>query len=139
MDEPLSLGSSAYGALLGIEPLDDDPDHARARIEVRDELRQPVGLMHGGVLSSVIEELCSRVTQMRTFSDGMVASGQSIEVSFLRPVTKGAAEIRASARHRGRTTWVWDAEVRDEDEKLCALGRMTVALRLLPAKAVGDR
>ena len=37
--------------------------------------------------------------------------GQSISVNFIRPVTAGHAEVRARARHRGRTTWVWDAEV----------------------------
>ena len=39
--------------------------------------------------------------------------GQSINVSFMRPITEGHAEVRAHARHRGRTTWVWEAEVRD--------------------------
>ena len=41
----------------------------------------------------------------------MIAMGQSIDVSFIRPITEGPAEVSARARHRGRTTWVWDAEV----------------------------
>ena len=40
--------------------------------------------------------------------------GQSINVSFMRPVTEGTIEVLARARHRGRTTWVWEAEVRDD-------------------------
>ena len=59
----------------------------------------------------------------------MIAMGQSIDVSFLRPVTEGDAEVRAVARHRGRTTWVWEAEVLDDDGKLCALAQMTIAVR----------
>ena len=59
----------------------------------------------------------------------MAAIGQTIDVSFLRPITEGAAEVRARVRHRGRTTWVWEAEVVDSEERLCALGRMTVAVR----------
>jgi 1,4-dihydroxy-2-naphthoyl-CoA hydrolase len=58
--------------------------------------------------------------------------GQSISVSFIRPVTEGGAEVTARARHRGRTTWVWDAEVVDDAGKICALAQMTIAIRPRP-------
>lgn len=125
------LPPSRFDELLHTEWLDDDPDHARARVEVRDELRQPVGLLHGGVISSVIESLCSRATAIANAGDGMMAMGQSIEVSFLRPTTEGAVEVSAVARHRGRTTWVWEAEARNSDGGLCALAKMTIAVRPL--------
>jgi uncharacterized protein (TIGR00369 family) len=120
---------SHFDQLIGTEWLDDDPDHARVRVELRDELRQPVGLLHGGVMSSLVESVCSRATALATMGDGMIAMGQSISVSFIRPVTEGGAEVRARARHRGRTTWVWDAEVLNDEEKLCALAQMTIAVR----------
>jgi uncharacterized protein (TIGR00369 family) len=123
---------SHFDALIGTEWLDDDPEHARARIPVRDELRQPVGLMHGGVMSSLIESVCSRATALAVLDDGTAAMGQSISVSFIRPITAGHAEVKAQARHRGRTTWVWDAEVTDADGKLCALAQMTIAVRPRP-------
>lgn len=121
--------ASPFDELLQTEWLDDDPDHARARIAVRDDLRQPVGLLHGGVISAVVESVCSRATTIATAPDEMVAMGQSIDVSFLRSVAEGSVEIHARARHRGRTTWVWEAEVRDSEERVCALARMTVAVR----------
>lgn len=123
---------SHFDQLVGTEWLDDDPDHARVRIELRDELRQPVGLLHGGVLSTLVESICSRATALSVLDDGMAAMGQSISVSFIRPVTEGGAEVKARARHRGRTTWVWDAEVRDDQDRLCALARMTIAVRPPP-------
>ncbi|HKB49959.1 MAG TPA: PaaI family thioesterase [Solirubrobacterales bacterium] len=127
-DDPPGL-LSHFDALIGTEWLDDDPEHARARIPVRDELRQPVGLMHGGVMSSLVESVCSRATALTVLEDGMAAMGQSISVSFMRPITEGHAEVKAQARHRGRTTWVWDAEVLDAEERLCALAQMTIAVR----------
>ncbi len=130
-EEPLSH----FDALVGTEWLDDDPDHARVRLAMRDELRQPVGLMHGGVISTLVESVCSRATALAVLGDGMMAMGQSIGVSFIRPVTEGAAEVRARARHRGRTTWVWDAEVRDSEDRLCALAQMTIAVRPLQTGA----
>jgi 1,4-dihydroxy-2-naphthoyl-CoA hydrolase len=55
--------------------------------------------------------------------------GQSINVSFIRPVTEGHVEALARASHRGRTTWVWDVEVRDAEQRLCATALMTIAVR----------
>jgi 1,4-dihydroxy-2-naphthoyl-CoA hydrolase len=130
MDDPLSH----FDALLGTEWIDDDPDCARARVPVRDELRQPVGLLHGGVFSTVVESVCSRATALAVLGDGMAAMGQSISVSFIRPITAGHAEVKARARHRGRTTWVWDAEVLDAEDRVCALAQMTIAVRPLPQR-----
>ena len=101
---------------------------------MRDELRQPVGLLHGGVMSTLVESICSRATALAVLGDGMMAMGQSISVSFIRPITEGSAEVEAKARHRGRTTWVWDAEVKDDQGRLCALAQMTIAVRPLPKR-----
>lgn len=123
---------SRFDELIGTEWISDDPDGAVARFKVRDELRQPVGLIHGGVFSTVVESLCSRATALAVLPDGMNCMGQSISVSFLRSLTEGSAEVRAVARHRGRTTWVWQAEVVDHQERLCVTAQMTVAVRPLP-------
>jgi uncharacterized protein (TIGR00369 family) len=125
---------SPFDALVGTEWLDDDPDRARVRLPIRDELLQPVGLLHGGVMSTLVESTCSRATAVAVFADGMIAMGQSINVNFIRPVTAGAVEVRARARHRGRTTWVWDAEVLDDDGRICAIAQMTIAVRPLPKR-----
>jgi len=123
---------SHFEALVGTEWLDDDPERARVRVEMRDELRQPVGLLHGGVLSTLVESVCSRATALAVMGDGMMAMGQSISVNFIRPVTEGHAEVLAKARHRGRTTWVWEAEISDAEGRLCALAQMTIAVRPIP-------
>jgi 1,4-dihydroxy-2-naphthoyl-CoA hydrolase len=128
VDDPRGLRSH-FDALIGTEWLDDDPERARVRVRVRDDLRQPVGLLHGGVISSLVESVCSRATALAVMGEGMAAMGQSVSVSFIRPITAGHAEVRAVARHRGRTSWVWDAEVIDADGRLCALAQMTIAVR----------
>lgn len=133
-DDPRGL-LSHFDALIGTEWLSDDPADARARVPIRDDLRQPVGLMHGGVMSTLVESVCSRATALAVLDNGMAAMGQSIGVSFIRPITAGHAEVKAQARHRGRTTWVWDAEVLDAEERLCALAQMTIAVRPLPDQA----
>ena len=59
----------------------------------------------------------------------MVAIGQANDTAFLRPITDGYVNARATPRHRGRTTWVWDVEVTDDEGRPCALSRMTIAVR----------
>jgi 1,4-dihydroxy-2-naphthoyl-CoA hydrolase len=132
MNEESSEPRSAFDELIGTEWLDDDPDHARLRLKVRDDLKQPIGLLHGGVLSTLVESLCSRATAIAVYEDGMAAMGQSIQVNFLRPITEDTVEVRASARHRGRSPWVWEAEVRDGSDRLAALAQMTIAVRPIP-------
>ena len=83
-------------------------------------------------MSTLIESVCSRATAGAVYDEGMAAMGQSIEVSFIRPVTDGGAEVRAQARHRGRTTWLWQVEVVNDEGKPCALAQMTIAVRPRP-------
>ena len=133
MNEDAEVKPVHFDELIGTEWVSDDPDDARVRLPIRDELRQPFGLMHGGVMSTLVESVCSRATAGAVWEDGMAAMGQSIDLSFIRPVTQGAVEVRAKARHRGRTTWIWDCEVVNGEGKLCALARMTIAVRPRPA------
>ncbi|HET8565238.1 MAG TPA: PaaI family thioesterase [Solirubrobacterales bacterium] len=132
MNDDAEVKALHFDELVGTEWLSDDPDDARVRLQVRDELRQPFGLMHGGVMSTLVESVCSRATAGAVYEEGLAAMGQSIDISFIRPVTDGAVEVRAKVRHRGRTTWIWEAEVLNDEGKLCALARMTVAVRPRP-------
>jgi uncharacterized protein (TIGR00369 family) len=101
----------------------------QARIEVTDDIRQPVGLVHGGVFAAMAESMCSAATWLAVRDDGMAAMGQSNFATFIRPITTGHVHATARPRHRGRTTWVWDVEIADDDDRLCAMVRMTVAVR----------
>jgi 1,4-dihydroxy-2-naphthoyl-CoA hydrolase len=126
---------SPFSGLIGVEWLSNDPDGAQARIEVRDDLKQPYGYLHGGVIMTMIDELCSRSTVIQVIMDGMVALGQSIDISLVRSVAEGSVTVTARARHRGKTTWVWDVEASDDQGRLCALAKVTVAVR--PFEAPG--
>ena len=128
-DDPRFDGVQGFDALYGLEVLEVTEELVRARVAVRDELRQPFGLVHGGVLASIAEALASLGTAAAVLSDGSAAMGSSNSTSFLRPIADGAIHARALRRHRGRTTWVWDVELSDDAGRLCALTRMTIAVR----------
>jgi len=121
-----------FDALYGLEVLEVTEELVRAQVVIRDELRQPFGLVHGGVLASIAETLASLGTMAVVFAKGDAAMGSANNTSFLRPIVDGTIHARALRRHRGRTTWVWDVEITDDAGRLCALTRMTIAVRPLP-------
>jgi uncharacterized protein (TIGR00369 family) len=102
---------------------------ARGRFAVTDAVRQPLGLVHGGVFSALAESLASAATHMAVYGDGHLAVGMSNHTSFLRPITEGTVHGEARRRHRGRTTWIWDVEITDDQGRLCAMSRVTMAVR----------
>jgi 1,4-dihydroxy-2-naphthoyl-CoA hydrolase len=95
--------------------------------------KQPAGLVHGGVYASIAESLASLGTAYAVMADGKMASGMSNQTSFLRPITQGTIHAVATVKHRGRTTWVWEVEMTDDQGHLCVLTRMTIAVREPPA------
>ncbi|MDX6607874.1 MAG: 1,4-dihydroxy-2-naphthoyl-CoA hydrolase, partial [Solirubrobacterales bacterium] len=114
---------------IGVEWIDLDPDNARARITVEQKHLQPFGIVHGGVYASLAESICSAATFGVIREDDMVAMGQSNNTTFLRPIASGHVNASAKTRQRGRTTWVWDVELSDDEGRVCALVRMSVAVR----------
>lgn len=121
--------ASPFDVHIGTEWLDLGPDGACARILVEDHHKQPVGLVHGGVFATLAESICSVATYRAVAGYGMTIMGQSNATTFLRPISAGHLNAVARPRHRGRTTWIWDVEISDDDERLCALARITIAVR----------
>jgi 1,4-dihydroxy-2-naphthoyl-CoA hydrolase len=114
---------------IGVEWIDLDPDNARARIKVEPRHLQPFGIVHGGVYASLAESLCSAATYEAVRENDEVALGMANSTTFLRPISSGHINAAARARQRGRTTWVWDVELSDDEGRVCALVRMTAAVR----------
>jgi 1,4-dihydroxy-2-naphthoyl-CoA hydrolase len=134
-DLPVPYDQS-FDALYGLEIVELGDELALARVPVRDALKQPMGLVHGGVYASIAESLTSLATAQAVVPEGLVAQGLSNQTSFMRPILEGTIHATAHRRHRGRTTWVWDVDITDDEDRLCATSRMTIAVRALrPAPA----
>jgi uncharacterized protein (TIGR00369 family) len=129
MDESWeNLWRVGFDAYYGLEMLEIDTERVVARVPVRPELLQPTGLVHGGVYAAIAESLASLGTGVGVFPEN-VPQGLSNQTSFLRPILEGAINATAVRRHRGRTTWIWDVELSDDQGRLCAVSRMTIAVR----------
>lgn len=124
-------GRDGLGEFIGLEYVDVGDGEVRARVPVDDRILQTAGLVHGGTYAVIAESICSWTTHEAVHSEGMMATGQANQATFLRPITEGHVNATGRTRHRGRTTWVWDVELTDDEGRLCALVRMTVAVRPL--------
>jgi uncharacterized protein (TIGR00369 family) len=121
-----------FDGLYQLEVLEHSDELVRAQVPVRDQVKQAMGLVHGGLYASVAESIASMATAMAVMAEGKMAMGLANQTSFVRPITQGTVHAVARRRHRGRTTWLWDVEFSDDAGRLCALSRMTIAVREAP-------
>ncbi|MTD43298.1 hotdog fold thioesterase [Conexibacter sp. W3-3-2] len=121
-----------FDALYGLVVDEQRDDLVRAHVDIQDHHKQPMGLVHGGLLASIAEAITSMGTARVVIHDGEMAQGLSNQTNFLRPVFGSVIRATATRRHRGRTTWVWEVDITDEQDRLCAIIRMTIAVRPMP-------
>lgn len=87
---------------------------------------QPMGIVHGGVYSTAIESACSIGASIsaRSRDPEMAAVGLENHTTFLRAARGGLLRCVARPLTRGSRTQVWEADVRDEQGRVLASGRV---------------
>ena len=127
--QPVVPWDEGFDALYGLEIDEMGPERATGRVPVRNAIRQPMGLVHGGVYAAMAESIASLATGSGVVPEGLVPQGLSNATNFLRPILEGTIHAVAERRHRGRTTWIWDVEFSDDAGRVCSVSRVTIAVR----------
>jgi 1,4-dihydroxy-2-naphthoyl-CoA hydrolase len=112
---------------LGLEILHVAADRIVARMPVAGNT-QPYGLLHGGATASLCETVASFGTALAVGPDHLVM-GIELNVNHIRAVRDGHVTATGVPLHIGRTTAVWTMEVRDDEDRLVAVSRLTLAIR----------
>jgi 1,4-dihydroxy-2-naphthoyl-CoA hydrolase len=112
---------------IGLEFLESRPDRVVARIPVKGNT-QPYGVLHGGATAALCETVASFGTALAAGPDKAVM-GVELNVNHIRAVREGYVTATGTPLHLGRTTAVWDMRVHDDDGRLVAVSRLTVAIR----------
>ena len=99
-------------------------DEVACEFEVGDEHLQPFGLVHGGVHCGVIETVASIGATLFVRDRGQEAVGLENTTSFIRAARSGTLFAVARPISRGRTNQLWEAWIRDSDDRLVAQGRV---------------
>lgn len=126
---PVPYFGRDLNAALGIEVDHADNGVARGHMPIADAVRQPYGIVHGGAYAALAETLASVGTYAVVAPDGKVALGMSNDTHFLRSAREGMVRGEARAIHSGRTTWVWEIEMKSDEGVLLAVSRVTIAVR----------
>ena len=112
---------------LGIEFLEVGDDFLRARVPVNAHTRQPYGLLHGGV-SVVLAETLGSCGAVYACPEGWRAVGLDINANHIRGATSGWVTGTARPVHIGRTTQVWQIELKNDAGELTCVSRITMAV-----------
>lgn len=113
-----------FSRLLGIELVEVTSGSATLSLEVRDDLKQNHGVVHGGAIASLIDSaMAYAIIPLLTAKERVTTV--DLTISYLRPLTRGQATAKATVVRAGRRLFVVTAEVRDDDGKLAATALST--------------
>jgi 1,4-dihydroxy-2-naphthoyl-CoA hydrolase len=113
---------------IGIRVTEIGPDFVRATMPVNPGTHQPMGVLHGGASVALAETVGSLAASMCVDQSLYVCLGQEINANHLRPVSSGIVTATARPFHIGKRSHVWHIEIRDEQDKLVCVSRLTMAV-----------
>jgi 1,4-dihydroxy-2-naphthoyl-CoA hydrolase len=117
--------TAQFDTEIGLRFTELSPDGARAQLEVKPKLLQPMGLVHGGVYCSMIESMASvaAFTWLAEHGGGNVV-GVNNNTDFLRSIGSGMVYGRAEPIHRGRRQQLWLVTITDDNDRVVARGQV---------------
>ncbi|MCF8168812.1 MAG: hotdog fold thioesterase [Rhodoferax sp.] len=122
-----AVSANTATSFLGIEFLEVGDDYLKARVPVDERTRQPYGLLHGGV-SVVLAETLGSCGAVFAAPEGWHAVGLDINANHLKGATQGWVTGTARPIHIGRTTQVWQIDLRNDAQELTCVSRITMAM-----------
>ncbi|MDP9326554.1 MAG: PaaI family thioesterase [Candidatus Dormibacteraeota bacterium] len=106
-----------------------DKDRVEAHLDIETRHTQPMGIVHGGVYTSIIETLASLGAFLTAWEDGKGAAGVENHTSFIRSIGAGGRVTAVALPiHRGRSMHLWEVDVKDDKDRLVARGTVRLAI-----------
>ncbi|MCV7433509.1 PaaI family thioesterase [Mycolicibacterium bacteremicum] len=121
---PPGLGAG-FDSELGLQYLEVTPDGGRARLVITDKVKQPWGIVHGGVYCAIVESLASVSGHVWLAEHGGgTVVGVNNNTDFLRAIKSGTVTAVSTPIHRGRRQQLWLITITDEDDRTVARGQV---------------
>lgn len=115
----------AFAQFLGIKMTHISPDRVTAEIFVKDELNNRFGIMHGGAIMALADNVGGTATTAN-LKEGQTTTTIESKTNFFAAVPIGdTARAECIPLHKGRTTMVWQTRITRNDGKLCAMVTQT--------------
>ena len=127
-EELTARGSRSMPGFLGIRFTEVGADYLRATMPVDERTHQPFGLLHGGASVTLAETVGSVASMLCVDPERCLCVGQEINANHLRGISSGSVTATARPFHLGGRSHVWHIEIRDENERLVCVSRLTMAI-----------
>ena len=130
VEQASQLETGTFARHMGIEFSEVGPDFLAGRMRLEPHMKQPFGILHGGVSVVLAETLGSVAANFVVDQSKFRCVGQSITANHLRPVPVDGRYVTAIARatHIDARRQVWDIRLRREDGKVFCVSTLTMAV-----------
>lgn len=108
---------------LGHEMVEINENYVESKLVITKNHKQPMGLVHGGIYSTLAETICSYGAN---FNDEGVFVGVNNNTDFLSSVTDGEIICKAVPIKKGRSFQLWECKISHED-KLVAVSKVRLS------------
>ncbi|MEM1137134.1 MAG: hotdog fold thioesterase [Bacteroidota bacterium] len=113
---------------LGIEFTEIGKDFLCAKMPVDERTKQPLGLLHGGASVVLAETLGSLAATLCIDQEQFIGVGLEINANHIRSMKEGFVYGKATPLHIGRSTHVWQIQIKNEKSELVCTSRITMAI-----------
>ena len=121
-----AFASVPFIHFLGLELGDVERGAATLYLDVRDELRQVRGLLHGGVTASLIDTAAAFAI-ISTLSEGESTATVDLTIHYMRPLLSGRLKAHARVLRAGRRLLTVTVDIQDEAGNVAATALTTYA------------
>ena len=128
VDDLNRRGAGTMSDFLGIQFIEVGEDRISATMPASEKTRQPVGIIHGGANVVLAETLASTAANAVVDFNQSYCVGLEINANHIRSVKDGIVTATTYPIHLGRTTQIWQIDIRNEEGKLTCVSRMTAAV-----------
>ena len=119
------LCKDTFIGFLEIEFLDYSDNYVIAKMPVKKNKLQPMGVLHGGVSLALAETVASAGSFLLVDQTKYEVLGLQVTGNHVSAINSGEITARAEILHKGNTTHVWDVQISSDEGKLISVVRVT--------------
>lgn len=109
------FGANHFPGVVGIEVLEVTTNSGTARMEVKKSLFAPNGYLHAGSLITLADTIAGYACLYNLPDHAISFTTMELKANFVGAIKSGFARAEAMLRHAGRTTQLWDVNVKNEE------------------------
>ena len=126
VDEINKFCKQTFIDFLEIEFIDFGDDFIVAKMPVKKNKMQPMGVLHGGASLALAETVASAGSFLLSDITKVDVLGLQVTGNHVATMNSGELIARAEIVHKGNSTHVWDVKIKNAvDDKLISIARVT--------------